>query len=106
MSNNKKLQLDQPLTLEMLMEYNRKILFPEMEERFVTKKEFKNSQDKIFDRLDKILKNIEVLHEEKEVRKFQRNKDKQLYLIIINALKQHRILSDKELAKISELGIF
>ncbi|EKD56495.1 MAG: hypothetical protein ACD_58C00168G0003 [uncultured bacterium] len=49
MSSNKKIQLDKPLTLEMLIKYNRKVLFPEMEERLVTKGEFNNSKTYAFD---------------------------------------------------------
>jgi len=101
-----KLSSNQPLTLEMLVEYNRKVLFPELEERFVSKKEFTGQMDKVFNRFDILIKNVGDLKEEKDVRKFQRNKDKELYLIIINALKKHEILSNHELKEIRELGIF
>lgn len=35
-----------------------------------------------------------------------RNRQKQAWLIIINILKKHEILDNRELKKISELGIF
>jgi hypothetical protein len=56
-----KLSSNQPLTLEMLVEYNRKILFPELEERFVGKQEFSDHMDKVFNRFDILIKNTNDL---------------------------------------------
>lgn len=97
---------NQPLTLEMLMEYNSKVFLSELKEVFVSKNEFNEFKDKNAITLDKILKKLDILVTEKEVKKYQREKDKQLWLIFIQALKEHDILSKKHLQRIAELDIF
>lgn len=66
-----KSQLNEPITLRKLIDYNNKVFLPKLEETFVMKGEFYNvivkSENSVLNRLDKILKEIEKLHNE-EVR--------------------------------------
>lgn len=109
-----------PLTLNDLIEYNQKVLFPALEERLVAKPEF-NSLRKEFKELknefnkfrdesltnqDATLKKLDILLEEKEIREYQEVKHKRLWSIIIRALKEHRILSPQDLEEIAHLEIF
>ena len=102
-----------PLTLKELIDYNQEVLFPFLEERFVTKKEFNNFKkeftdfkDETLSTDDKILKKLDILLTEKTVREYQEKKEKKLWAIIIKALKEHRILSSQELREIARLEIF
>lgn len=102
-----------PLTLKELINYNQEVLFPFLEERFVTKKEFENFKrefenfkNETLTGQDKILKKLDILLVEKEVREYQEKKYKKLWNIIIKALKEHRILSPKDLEEIARLEIF
>ena len=104
MATKKKNQ--KPLTLDELAEYSHEILFPAMEERFATKEEFKNFEDKTLTSLDSMLKKMDILLTEKEVREYQEEKQKKLFAIFIKALEKHNILSPAELKQISQLEIF
>ena len=102
-----------PLTLKELIDYNQEVLFPFLEEKFVTKKEFNNFKkeftdfkDETLSTDDKILKKLDILLTEKTVREYQEKKEKKLWAIIIKALKEHRILSSQELREIARLEIF
>ena len=95
-----------PLTLNDLVKYSHEILFPAMEERFATKEELKNFEDKTLTSLDSLLKKMDILLTEKEVREYQEEKEKKLFAIFIKALKKHNILSPKELKQIAQLEIF
>lgn len=95
-----------PLTLEGLSAYNQKVLFPFLDEHFVTKKEFRSFKDKTLTNQDKMLKKLDILLIEKKIRDYQEEKEKKLWAIIINALKGHRILSPKEMGEIAKLEIF
>lgn len=84
-----------------------------MDERFVTKKEFKdfkgefkNFKNETLTGQNKILKKLDILLTEKEVREYQEKKEKKMWVIIIKALKEHNILSPKELEDIARLEIF
>ena len=94
------------LTFEKLLEYHQKILVPELEEKFVTKKDFTNFKNKTLTNEDKILKKLDILLTEKEARKYQEEKEKKLWAIVIKALKEHGILSSQELEEIARLEIF
>ena len=102
-----------PLTLEQLADYSQKVLLPAMDERFVVKKEF-NELKQGFDKFrnesltaqDEILKKLDILLTEKDVRQYQEEKEKKMWAIIIKALKEHNILSSKELEEIGGLEIF
>ena len=95
-----------PLTFDKLLEYHRKLLIPELEEKFVIKKEFSDFKNKIFTDVDKLSKKLDILLTEKTVREYQEKKEKKLWAIIIKALKEHRILSSRELEEIARLEIF
>lgn len=100
-SENKKF-----LTLESLVDYNRKTLFPFLEETLVTKKEFNEFKNDSLANQDAILKKLDTLLAEKTVREYQEKKEKKMWVIIIRALKEHRILSPEELKEIAQLEIF
>lgn len=106
MKKIKQESFNQPLTLQILTDYNQKVFLPELKECFTTKNEFSDFKDKIMTNFDKVLKKLDILVTEKEVKRYQREKDKQLWLIVIKALKDHDILDSKHLQKIAELGIF
>ena len=109
-----------PLTLDMLADYSQQVLLPAMDERFVAKQDF-NQFKQDFNQLkddfnefkdenltgqDTILKKLELLLDEKEVREYQEKKEKELWAIVIKALKEHGVLSSKELENIARLEIF
>ncbi len=120
MENNE----EKPLTLNQLVEYNQTVLFPAMEERFLTKKEFNSFniditekfakiteefsgfKNEVLNNEDDIIKKLDILLDEKEVREYQETKHKKLWAIMIRALKEHQILSPKELEEINSLEIF
>jgi len=102
----KKKSTQKPLTLDTLASYNQMVLFPALEERFVTKKEFRNFKDKSLTNQDVMLKKLDILLTEKKIREYQEQKEKKLWAIIIKALKEHRILSSQELEEIASLEIF
>lgn len=104
MATKKKNQ--KPLILDDLAKYSHEILFPAMEERFVTKGEFKNFKNESLTNQDSILKKLDILLTEKEVREYQEEKQKKLFAIFIKALEKHNILSPAELKQISQLEIF
>ena len=109
-SNNK------PLTLDELASYNQGVLIPalesrfftkdEIEKRFVTKDEFNEFKDETLLNHDTIFKKLDILIQEKQVRAFQRKKDKKLFLLFIKVLKEHRPLTNGELEQIVGLEVF
>lgn len=103
-------QNQKPLTekrfLEILTSYNQEVLLPAMDKRFVTKSEFSDFKDKMLTGQDEILKKLEILLQEKTIREYQEKKQKKMWAIIIKALKEHNILSSKELTDIAQLEIF
>jgi hypothetical protein len=106
-------KIQKPLTLDGLATYNQEVLFPALEERFVTKKEFngfkkefKDFKNESLTNQDAMLKKLDILLTEKKVREYQEEKEKKLWAIIIKSLKEHRILSPEELEEIAKLEIF
>ena len=102
-----------PLTLDALATYNQEVLLPAMDERFVTKKEFKDFKNEFKDfknetltGQDEILKKLDIILDEKTIKEYQEQKQKKLWAIIIKSLKKHNILTPKELADIAQLEIF
>jgi len=102
-----------PLTLDQLAEYNREVLLPAFEQRInllkedlVTKEEFTIFEDKIYTDTDGLSKKLDILLTEKKVREYQEKKEKKLFAIMIKAMKEHSILSQKELEQIARLEIF
>ena len=110
---NKKNKNQTPLTLEGLVSYNQEILFPFLRENFVSNKKFDKFENEINEfrnetltNFDAMGKKLDILLTEKEVRQYQDEKQKKLWLVVIKALKKHNILSSEELEKISRLEIF
>lgn len=64
-----------PLTLEQLAEYNQEVLFPALEERIVTKREFSSFKNQTLTNQDKMLKKLDTLLTEKTVREYQERKE-------------------------------
>jgi hypothetical protein len=109
----RKIKDQKPLTLEKLADYNEKILIPSLEEIFVTKDEFGNFKDEFGNfkdetqkNFDKIFQKLDTLLDEKTVREHQEEKQKKLWVIVLKALKDHRILTAKELGLIAKLEVF
>ena len=69
-------------------------------------KEFKDFRNESLTNQDVMLKKLDTIFIEKTVREYQEKKEKKLWAIIIRSLKEHRILSSKELEKIAQLEIF
>ena len=110
-----------PLTLDQLAEYNREVLLPafdnrinkildvkidDLKETFISKDEFNRFKDEALTNMDAMLKKLDILIEDKEIRKYQEEKEKKLFAIMIKAMKEHSILSQKELEEIARLEIF
>jgi len=97
---------NEPLTLDVLADYNQKVLLPALEERLVTKDGFKEFKNEMSTTLDFILKKLDILLTEKTVRDYQKKREKKMWLIVIKALKEHNILGPKQLKQIAQLEIF
>ncbi len=111
----KKSKNHEPLTLEGLVSYNREVLFPFMEEHFASKEDLKrfatnedlaNLKNEILTSQDQMMKKLDILLTEKEVRQHQDERQKKLLALIIKALKSHNILSSEDLDRIAKLQIF
>ena len=101
----KKKSESKPLTLEMLDKYTQRVLLPALEEKFATKKELSDFKNSSLTNQDALLKNQGILLTEKEVDEYQKEKEKKLWIIVINSLREHRILSSGEMEKISKLDV-
>jgi len=108
-----KVKKQEALTLAGLVKYNQDVLFPYLKETFVGKKEFNNFKDEMTDfknenmtNQDKILKKLDILLAEKDVRDYQDKKQKKLLAIVIKSLREHDILSSKEMEDITRLEFF
>jgi len=112
-----------PLTLEQLANYNREVLLPAIDSKInnlSTRDEFFRLEKKVdslengfkefknesLTNQDKMLKKLDTLIQENEVRNYQEKKQKEFFAIMINAMKNHNILSQEEIQKISQLNIF
>lgn len=104
MKNNK--NNSNPLTLKGLAEYNQEVLFPFLKESFILKKEFDDFKNKSLTNDDKLMKKLDILLTEKEMRRHQDEKQKKLLLIMLKALKDHQILSSEQMAEIGKLEYF
>ena len=99
-------RLNKLITRNEFNEYNRKVLIPELKELFVTKKEFHEFKDESLINQDAMLKKLDILMEDKEVKQYQDEKKKKFYAIVIKAMKEHNILSSNDLEEIAHLDIF
>lgn len=102
----KRKSISKPLTLEALASYDQKVLLPALDERFATKREFNDFENRSLNNQDAMLKKLDTLLAEKKIGEHQKEKEKKLLAIIIRSLKEHRILSSNELEEISKLGVF
>ncbi|MCG2690203.1 hypothetical protein L6252_02910 [Candidatus Parcubacteria bacterium] len=73
---------------------------------FATKEELFSFQDKTLTNLDSILYKLDILMAEKDVGYFQKKKERQLWAIMISAMKERNILTAKHLKAIQELEVF
>jgi len=96
---------EKPLTYTQLVEYTEKSLIPQLEERLVSNKEFKEFKNKIYDDLDGLIEKADKLIEENEIRNKQEKKQKEFFAILIKALKDKNILTGEELERIAKLEI-
>ena len=94
------------LTLDVLADYNQKVFFPALDEHFATKKEFNEFKNTSLTNQDKMLQKLDILLTEKKVREYREERENKLWAIIIKSLKEHEILSSKELKEIARLEIF
>jgi len=96
---------EKALTLSQLIKYNEEILIPQFEDKFVLKNDFNEFKNKTLTGIDSMLKKMEELLEEKDVRIYQKEKERKFFAIMIKAMEEHNILSSEELQKISQLNI-
>lgn len=84
---------------------------------FVTKQDLDNLEyrikgemtekfDKVLTRSDEILKNLDTLMTEKTVGDYQKRKERKLWKIMIEAMKEHKILSSQQVEQIAALEVF
>lgn len=72
----KRKSTQKPLTLETLAKYNQEVLFPALEECFVTKNEFNSFKNESLTNQDAMLKKLDILLTEKKVKEYQEEKEK------------------------------
>ena len=68
--------------------------------------EFQNFKNESLTNQDAILKKLDTLMTEKTVREYQEQKTKKLWAVVIKALREHNILSQKDMQRIAQLEIF
>ena len=68
--------------------------------------EFQNFKNESLTNQDAILKKLDTLMTEKTVREYQEQKEKKLWAVVLKALKEHDILSQKDMQRIAQLEIF
>ena len=78
----------------------------EVRETFATKNDFVQFRNESFNYFDKILKDLDILMAEKEVGYYQKQKERKLWTIMIDALQKHQILSNDQIQEIKSLEIF
>jgi len=78
----RKKSCQEPLTLDELISYNQKALFPFLKENFVVTKEFQEFKNKTLTNLDIIQKKLDILLTEKTMREYQEKKEKKLWQLL------------------------
>ena len=78
----------------------------DMRENFVDKAEFAQFRNESFNFFDKIIKDLDILMTEQKMGYYQKQKERSLWTIMIEAMKEHQILSTEQVQKIKELGVF
>lgn len=97
----------------MTVRHIREVLIPAMEEVFATKEdigllreEFVRFKDEILTGQDKILKDLTILITEKEMGYHQKQKERKLWAIMIEAMQKHKLLSLEQIEEINKLEVF
>jgi len=75
-------------------------------EKFATKQELAVFRNESFNFFDKIIKDLDILMTEQKMGYYQKQKERSLWTIMIEAMKEHQILSVEQVQKIKELGVF
>jgi hypothetical protein len=65
---------EKPLTYSQLVKYTEESLIPQLEERLVTKKEFNEFKNKIYEDIDSLTGKVDKLIQENEIRNHQEKK--------------------------------
>ena len=105
-TNSKK---EKPLTLPDLANYNQEVLFPYLDENFVTKTNLNEKLDeklKNLTKLDDIVGKLDKLLGEKEVEKYQNEKQKTILEIHNKSLDRGKILTPEESSQIAKMSFF
>jgi len=95
-----------PLTLDDLAKYNQEVLFPFMKETFAGKKDFDEFKDDMMNFKDEALQKLEILTQERTVGDEQDKRQKEVLKIHNTALKDGKILSEKQALEIDKLRVF
>lgn len=96
---------EKPLTYSQLVQYAEGSLIPQLKEAFVTKDDFNDFKNKIYQDLDILIKKVDKLIQENEIRNQQEKRQKEFFAILIKSLKEKNILSEEDLKKIANLDI-
>mgnify|MGYP001576787399 CR=1 FL=1 len=88
------------------LEFLEATLKEEMSDKFVVKAEFSEFRDSVLTSLDKTLKSLDILLTEKEVGNFQKKKERKLWQIMIEGIKQPQHFTAQQLKQIDALDIF
>jgi hypothetical protein len=96
---------EKPLTYSQLVKYTEESLIPQLEDRLVTKKEFNEFKNKIYEDIDSLTGKVDKLIQENEIRNHQEKKQKEFFAILIKSLREKNILSEEDLEKIAKLNI-
>ena len=88
------------------LEMMRFSLQTDMKENFVNKAEFQELKDLVLTNFDKILKDLDILMTEQKMGYYQKQKERKLWTIMIEAMQKHQILSTDQVKEIQGLEIF
>jgi len=88
------------------LEMMRFSLQTDMKENFVNKVEFQELKDLVLTNFDKILKDLDILMTEQKMGYYQKQKERKLWTIMIEAMQKHQILSTDQVKEIQGLEIF
>lgn len=78
----------------------------EARETFTTKVELANFRNESLTYFDKILKDLDILMTEKDVANYQKQKERKLWVLMINAMRKNNILTSQDIQEIKSLEVF
>ena len=78
----------------------------EARETFATKAELAAFRDESITYFDKILKDLDILMTEKDVANYQKQKERKLWALMINAMRKNNILTPQDIQEIKNLEVF